>query len=1180
VRVFVVAERFRTIRVVAFGFGVSASPRGSTCEGIRVLKNASGAQGLRYAVNWWALGGLALAIGFFIVTAIAAYANLLEMRASEARIRDTHEVLSTLDGVLIAGLDAETGQRGYLLTGEEAYLAPYVEGVAELQRKLDNLEVATSESGLQRDSFAQLRIAVDIKRREMSRIIELRRSGAVDTALAEMNTDRGKIAMDGIREQLSRLRREELAVREESVAKLAAASQQAVLSAIVSSIIGVVLALAIYVMTTRANRVRDRQKWLQTAQVGLAEKMRGDKTIPELSSDILSFLAEHVHASAGALFKGEGGTFNRVATLGVPANAEMPITFERGDGLLGKVASDGEPVLLRDVPEGYLTVGSAFGSDVPRHLVIAPAHMDGVVNSVIELGFMDEVDDRVLELLDSVAGSIGIALRSARFREKLQDALEETQRQAGELQAQSEELRVSNEELEEQGNALKESQARLELQQVELEQTNSQLEEQAQTLENQRDELGRAAASLQLKARELEQASQYKSDFLANMSHELRTPLNSLLILSKLLADNADGNLSDDQIKYARTIESSGNDLLTLINDILDLSKIEAGHVEIDAAPVSTERLAADMRKLFEQVARERGLELKIDIVPDAPKSIETDRMRLEQVLKNLLSNALKFTEQGGVGLTIAPGDGDTLDISVTDTGIGISPEQRDAIFEAFRQADGTISRKFGGTGLGLSISRELARLLGGSIRLDSEVGKGSTFTVNVPVEYDPGKVAERDVPREPRTNTVVPVGRSKEAPARTPSKSYSVDDDRNNLSDGKRLLLVIEDDANFASIVCELSRQMGFQCIVAGSAQDALDLAREYRPNAIVLDIGLPDQSGLTVLDRLKHQDETRHIPIHVVSGEDQSKTALALGAVGFLGKPALREQLADVLEGLQEKLTARMRRVLIVEDDPVQREAVGKLLASRDVETVGVGTAADCLKEIEEGGYDCIVLDLSLPDASGFSLIETLSEDHPQALPPVIVYTGRDLSADEEQRLRRYSSSIIIKGAKSPERLLDEVSLFLHQVVSELPPEQRQMIEKARHRDAALEGKRILIVEDDVRNVYSLTSVLEPRGAVTRIARNGQEALDALADAAGDADKAIDLVLMDVMMPVMDGMTAVRSIREDPQWRKLPIIMLTAKAMPDDQKKCMDAGANDYMSKPIDVDKLLSLVRVWMPR
>ena len=1137
---------------------------------------------LRDSTKGWSFIGLLIGIGFFLISAFIAYFNVLDMRENEASIRNTHEVLTTLDDLLVSALDAETGQRGYLLTGDGIYLEPYYDGVRAASESLSALETLTQENNVQRDNVDALRSSIEAKLRFSERTIRTRRDEGIAQAIELTEGDRGKIAMDTIREQLAQMKREELRERQQRVAELAAASRTAVVSAVVTSLIGIALTIAIFILLARTNRARERQRWLQTAQVELGEAMRGEKTVPQLSAAVLAFLAERTGASAGALFKGEGGTFNRAAVLGVPDAADVPETFAMGQGLLGKVAADARATTLSNLPAGYLRIGSALGSETPRHLVVAPAFMDGRVNAVVELGFFDEVDDRVRELLETISGSLGTALRSARFRERLQDALEETQRQAGELQAQSEELRVSNEELEEQGNALKESQARLELQQVELEQTNSQLEEQAQTLEGQRDELSRAASSLELKARELEQASQYKSDFLANMSHELRTPLNSLLILSKLLADNADGNLSNDQVKFARTIESSGNDLLTLINDILDLSKIEAGHVEIEAAPVATERLAADLRKMFEPVAKQRGLALEIVLAADAPRSLETDRMRLEQVLKNLLSNALKFTEKGRVSLTISSGSEETVELAVADTGIGIAEAQREAIFEAFQQADGTISRKFGGTGLGLSISRELVRLLGGTIRLESEEGKGSTFVVCVPHAYDPAAVAARQASPIAQDETSAPPvavpapGKPRSAPA----THAMLDDDRDALAEGKRLLLVIEDDTAFAGIVCDLSREMGFQCIVAGTAQEAIDLAREYRPSAIVLDIGLPDQSGLTVLDRLKHQEETRHIPIHVISGSDQSQSALALGAVGFLEKPAPRERLAEVLSGLQQKLASRMRRVLIVEDDEVQREAVGQLLGSQDVETVGVGTAAECLEELRENQYDCMVLDLSLPDASGFTLLETLSEEGEGPLPPVIVYTGRDLSAEEEQRLRRYSSSIIIKGAKSPERLLDEVSLFLHRVVAELPPEQRQMIEKARHRDAALEGRRILIVEDDVRNVYSLTSVLEPRGALTRIARNGQEALDVLAEVEGHPDKAIDLVLMDVMMPVMDGLTATRAIREQSQWRKLPIVMLTAKAMPDDQQKCIDAGANDYMSKPIDVDKLLSLVRVWMPR
>ncbi|UVI39549.1 response regulator [Qipengyuania spongiae] len=1139
-------------------------------------------RGLRDSTTGWSVVGLLIGIGFFLISAFIAYFNVLDMRENEASIRNTHEVLTTLDDLLVSALDAETGQRGYLLTGDGIYLEPYYDGVRAARQNLAALETLTQENNVQRDNVDALRSSIEDKLRFSEGAILTRRDEGIAQAIELTEGDRGKIAMDTIREQLAQMKREELRERQQRVAELAAVSRTAVVSAVVTSLIGIALTIAIFILLARTNRTRERQRWLQTAQVELGEAMRGEKTVPQLSAAVLAFLAERTGASAGALFKGEGGVFNRTAVLGVPDAADVPETFAMGEGLLGKVAADARATTLSNLPAGYLKIGSALGSEAPRHLVVAPAFMDGRVNAVVELGFFDEVDDRVRELLETISGSLGTALRSARFRERLQDALEETQRQAGELQAQSEELRVSNEELEEQGNALKESQARLELQQVELEQTNSQLEEQAQTLEGQRDELSRAASSLELKARELEQASQYKSDFLANMSHELRTPLNSLLILSKLLADNADGNLSKDQVKFARTIESSGNDLLTLINDILDLSKIEAGHVEIEAAPVATERLAADLRKMFEPVAEQRGLALEIALAPDAPRSLETDRMRLEQVLKNLLSNALKFTEKGRVSLTISSGSEDTVELAVADTGIGIAEAQREAIFEAFQQADGTISRKFGGTGLGLSISRELVRLLGGTIRLESEEGKGSTFVVCVPRAYDPAGVAARQASPIARDETSPPpvAVPAPGKPGSAPATHAMLDDDRDALAEGKRLLLVIEDDTAFAGIVCDLSREMGFQCIVAGTAQEAIDLAREYRPSAIVLDIGLPDQSGLTVLDRLKHQEETRHIPIHVISGSDQSQSALALGAVGFLEKPAPRERLAEVLSGLQQKLASRMRRVLIVEDDRVQREAVGQLLGSQDVETVGVGTAAECLEELRENQYDCMVLDLSLPDASGFTLLETLSEEGEGPLPPVIVYTGRDLSAEEEQRLRRYSSSIIIKGAKSPERLLDEVSLFLHRVVAELPPEQRQMIEKARHRDAALEGRRILIVEDDVRNVYSLTSVLEPRGALTRIARNGQEALDVLAEVEGHPDKAIDLVLMDVMMPVMDGLTATRAIREQSQWRKLPIVMLTAKAMPDDQQKCIDAGANDYMAKPIDVDKLLSLVRVWMPR
>ncbi len=1127
----------------------------------------------------WTGLGVATALVFFIVSGAVSFFNIQVLRDDNQKILHSHGVITALDGLLSTVQDAETGQRGYLLTGNEKYLEPYNSALSSVGSDISAIAALTRDNGNQQNNLAHLERHIDAKLAELKQTIDLRRAQSAKAALSVVASDRGKVEMDAIRAQLGAMRQEETRLRDMRLAEMQAAYRTAWTSGVLSGLLGVVLTIAVGLLINRAIRARERQDWLQSGRVGIAEAILGDKSVQALGDSILAFLSRFLGSHAGVLFKGHGDHFYRAAQLGVPADAPIPERFVLKEGLLGQVAADGRPLVLHDVPEGYLTIGSALGRDRPRHLVIAPFKADGVVNSVLELGFLHPVDERVMDLLAEVSTSIGVALRSARYRTDLQNLLEETQRQSEELQVQSEELRVSNEELEEQGRALKESQVRLEQQQVELEQTNSQLEEQALQLETQRDDLVKSSAAVELKARELDQASRYKSDFLANMSHELRTPLNSLLILSKLLGDNPKGNLSDEQVKYAQTIQSSGNDLLTLINDILDLSKIEAGHVQIQPETVPLKQLADDLRQSFQPVANDRGLQFDIVVGDDAPPSISSDRLRLEQILKNLLSNAFKFTQAGGVTLRVERVADEGLSMAVTDSGIGIPEEQHQNIFEAFRQADGAINRKYGGTGLGLSISRELARLLGGAITLRSAPGEGSTFTLTVPIAYDPAQVQPRAESPPPATAPRAPTASPAAAP-RPPAPAPKVADDRDTLAGSRRVLLVIEDDERFAEIVRDLARQMGFQCIVAGSAEEALRLAKQFRPSAVVLDIGLPDQSGLTVLDRLKRDDETRHIPIHVVSAADHAQTALSLGAVGYLTKPVKLDDLAEVLRTLEAKLTRGMRRVLIVEDDPRQRDAVSLLLASGDVETVTAGTAAECLERLKAQTFDCMVLDLSLPDASGFSLLETLSQEGGNAFPPVIVYTGHDLSPEDEQRLRRYSSSIIIKGAKSPERLLDEVSLFLHQVVSELPAEQQKMIHQARNRDAVLEGRRILIVEDDVRNVYALTNILEPRGALVEIARNGQEALDALDRSAEDASRSIDLVLMDVMMPVMDGLDATRRLRIDPRWTKLPIIMLTAKAMPDDQARCIAAGANDYMAKPLDVDRLLSLVRVWMPR
>jgi signal transduction histidine kinase/CheY-like chemotaxis protein/CHASE3 domain sensor protein len=1134
--------------------------------------NGSGKLGLDPIIAF----SLAGALVFFLISGAVAYYNLRSLREGNDRINQSHQAITALDDLLSSAQDAETGQRGFLLTHNEKYLEPYEDALAALPAKLDQITELIGEDPAQRTRIHALRSLVGAKLAELKQAIDLRKTQGLDAAIAVVNSNRGKAAMDAIRAQIAVMAQAEAELRAKRVAEMATAQNTALASSLLSGALGILLTLAIVFLIRRATLARRLEEWLQAGQVGLATAMLGNQSVGQLGNSVLEFLARYLGAVAGAIFVRDGENYRRASTYGLPANAAIPERFKAREGLLGQAAAEARTIFVGEVPAGYISYGSALGQAEPKHLVISPAVNDETVGAVVELGFLQPVDERTLVLLDQASGAIAIAVRSANYRSELQNLLEETQRQSEELQTQSEELRVSNEELEEQGRALKESQARLEQQQAELEQTNAQLEEQTQQLETQKDDLERANASVSLKARELEQASRYKSDFLANMSHELRTPLNSSLILAKLLADNSDGNLTAEQVKYAQTIQSSGNDLLILINDILDLSKIEAGHVEIMPETVPVERLVKHARQLFEPLAEQKALAFAVEVAPECPSEIETDAQRLEQVLKNLLSNAIKFTESGQVTLSIRRAADNQVAFSVTDTGIGIAAEQQQSVFEAFHQADGTISRKYGGTGLGLSISRELVRLLGGEIDLKSQPGEGSTFTITLPQSYDPARVA----PRDGRTSVAAHVPVPAETRPAAPKRTSKVEDDRDTPADGKRVLLVIEDDDSFAAILRDLSRELGFRSLVAGTAEEALALATEFMPNAIVLDVGLPDESGLSVLDRLKRDVRTRHIPIHVVSAADHTETAFSLGAVGYLVKPVNRQDLVDVLRKLEARLSQRVHRILVVEDDPVQRDAVARLLTSHDVETAVASTAAECLQRLKEETFDCMVLDLSLPDASGYSLLETLSQERAYAFPPVIVYTGRDLSADDEQKLRRYSKSIILKGAKSPERLIDEVSLFLHQVVSELPDEQQRMIRKARNRDTLLEGRRILIVEDDVRNVYALTNILEPRGAVIEIARNGREAIEALEKSASQPGSSVDLVLMDVMMPIMDGLAATREIRKNPDWKKLPVIALTAKAMPDDQQRCIEAGANDYMAKPLDVEKLLSLVRVWMPR
>jgi CheY-like chemotaxis protein len=922
--------------------------------------------------------------------------------------------------------------------------------------------------------------------------------------------------------------------------------------------------------------------WINEGHSRVSRSALGDLTVAQVGSAQLTLVAEYLGARLGALYRIEGETIVRVAQYALHRDA--PETLNLGESAVGQVAQSGKAVVLDGLPPDYLKVTSALGEARAHAAIVAPVTADGKPYGVVELGFTGKLENpsRALELLERTAESVGISLRSALYRQRVYELLQETQRQSEELQLQQEELKTTNEELEEQSEALRESQAQLENQQAELEQTNAELEARTNDLERQKQDLLRVQTALRESARQLERASRYKSEFLANMSHELRTPLNSSLILAKVLADNAAGNLTDEQVNYAKVIQAANNDLLALINDILDLSKIEAGQVELSIESVQIADVLERLSNTFTPLASQKKLDLHLAASPHAPPTIVTDSRRLEQILRNLVSNAIKFTQAGSVELRIAPASHGHVAFAVEDTGIGISEEEQAAIFEAFHQADGTTSRKYGGTGLGLSISRELAGLLGGTIEVQSTLEVGSIFTLTIPVELRSAAAAPA-APRAParseRVGTTIEPGIARHMAHTAPASAATqhlphIADDRSKRK-RERVILVVEDDARFAEIVYGVAHDLDLDCVHSSSGVEALALARELQPCGILLDIGLPDDSGLAVLERLKRDPATRHIPVHMVSVEDHTQPALELGAIGYTLKPTAREQLERAVASLREGVADRVRKILIVEDDEPLRASIAVLLRADDVEIEVAGTAEAALEKLAATTFDIIVMDLALPDASGFELLERVSAGQKYAGPPIIVYTGRALSAEDEQRLRRYSQSIIIKGARSPERLLDEVTLFLHRVEAGLAPDQQKLLRQARQRDAAFEGRTILLAEDDVRNIYALSSVLEPLGAKLEIARNGREALERL-----NGSRRVDLVLMDIMMPEMDGLTAIREIRKLPAGDRLPIIAITAKAMPEDRRACLEAGANDYVSKPIDVDRLLSLCRVWLPK
>jgi signal transduction histidine kinase/CheY-like chemotaxis protein/methyl-accepting chemotaxis protein len=947
--------------------------------------------------------------------------------------------------------------------------------------------------------------------------------------------------------------------------------------------------------TTNQNLAQD---WLKTGQAQLNNQMSGEQNIQTLAKCIITFLTTYLETKVGLFYlkmdpssTGSQPYLQIIASYAYTSPDNSPQQFVIGEGLVGQAALEQRAISCVHIPEEYTYITrSGLSQAVPRCVIISPFLYENQVSGVIELGSTDPLTELQQELLAQVMPSIGIAVNTAASRTRMQVLLRQSQEQAEQLRAQQEEMQQVNEELQSQAEELQ-------TQQEELRQTNEQLEARTHDLEQQREqirdknlaleqtqaEMTKAQQAIEAKAQELELASQYKSEFLANMSHELRTPLNSLLILSQLLAENKIGNLTDKQQEYAQTIHSAGSDLLTLINDILDLSKVEAGKMEVQLEEVSLTELTQTVEPKFRYLAEQKALNFQIELAADLPHRVYTDLQKLKQIINNLLANAFKFTTQGAIKLVLRrPTSEDnlallelepskTVAISVIDTGIGVPKDKQRLIFEAFQQADGTTSRRYGGTGLGLSISRQLARLLGGELRLQSEEGKGSTFTLYLPeTRRETQLTPSHQVSTTPSTVTT-PLTTSN----LTTSPLPEITDDRHHLQPQDRCLLIIEDDRRFTKLLMEQAREHEFKCLLAEDGTTGLELAEQYRPHIIMLDIGLPKIDGWTVMERLKDNPDIRHIPVYFMSAIDQNLAARKLGAIGYLLKPVNMEQLTQAFHQIQQFLTKTVKKILVMVDHDHHQQQILALVSHGEVQPTIATATIEAQSHLQIGIFDCIIIDIDLKQGSGLRQLEQLHQTCNLSSLPIIVYAERELTFEEQKWLHQYVDTLTIKVVGSPERLLDEVTLFLHQLEAQLPPQQRQMLKMIHDKTAILTHKQVLLVDDDMRNVFALVSILEEREMKVLIAQNGKEALKLL-----EQHPEVNIILMDIMMPEMDGYEAMRQIRSQTRFSKLPIIALTAKAMKGDKIKCIEAGANDYIAKPIDTDKLLSLMKVWLYR
>jgi len=994
------------------------------------------------------------------------------------------------------------------------------------------------------------------------------------------------------------------------------------------------LGIALFQMTEilRKNDLEiNTQVWLKTGLSTLSERMSRKRDLRELSDDLIAFIADFLDAKPALLYLPDASKkYLTIQSSYALFDPEKKFdSYKLGEGLVGQVAKNKTPLEMSQINRDVFPA-LEFGTEqvVPSSYYFFPVVYEGVLICVIQLGTQQPLKEIHKLFLQSATESIALAVNMAISNDKLNKLLSETQDQKELLQVQQEELRQTNEELEEQTKALRLSEETLQHQKEELSVINEELEERTRALEKEKEtikvineELRDIQGEIEKKAKDLEMASKYKSEFLANMSHELRTPLNSILVLSQLMSDNTAGNLSEKQVEFAKTIHSSGSELLSLINEILDLSKVEAGKIDVVVERFSLSVFGEQINRIIQPLTRKKGLKFSISIDESLPEYMYNDSQRVQQILRNLLSNSVKFTEQGFIKLKISRPDSrftsnkdlrpeETIAFEVMDTGIGIPEEKFKSIFDAFQQAEGTTNRKYGGTGLGLTISKSFADILGGEIFVTSEEGKGSSFILYLPEKLDLKKIVKENETvatgndllvgdntfnllshkgvseSEVKTAESSEEGKKKEKHKKSVSSNEPLTDgfpplpeglfdDRNTIKAGDKFILVIEDDSTFLKIMYDLSTQRGFKCLLAADGETGLYFADMFNPSAIILDIGLPGIDGFEVMERLKVNSQTRHIPVHFVSAIDKNQEAMRMGAIGYLTKPVSLDMLNEAFTKIEETISKSVKRLLVVDDEEIMRKSIVGLVDGKDVQTVAVETGEEAIKKMQEEDFDCVVLDLGLKDMSGFEVLEMIRADKRLSKIPIIVYTGKDLNRTEELMLKKLSDSIIIKGARSPERLLAETTLFLHRVEANLPKEKQILLNISGDKDAVFLDKKILVVDDDMRNVFAISAVLEDKGLTIIAAKNGREGIDKLFKNPG-----IDLVLMDIMMPEMDGYEAMQLIRKDKRFSRLPIIALTAKAMKDDRQKCIDAGANDYLTKPFDPGKLISMLRVWLYR